>query len=477
MLHRFELDAYLERIAYTGPREPSRAVLDAVLEAHLLAIPFENLDVRLHRPVSLDLGALTAKLVRGGRGGYCFEQNALLAAALGELGFRVRTLEARVHPSAAWTPPRTHMTLSVDLPDGPRLADVGFGCEGPLRSVPLDGRPAQQPGGSWRVVAAEGTHLLQRWQEGAWATLYAFSAIPVFPIDFEVANHYTATWPRSRFVLTATVQWTTAAERHVLRGQTYTRATAEGEETRTHSLDEVVRLIRDHFGLRIGEAEARLAIGPAVTPASDQALLLSYGCFSPELQEDIGRLTASLRGRPPRGLLDLHPGYGSLLVRYDPRRTDPELLEETVRARLVLSREGVAAQDAPLVEIPVVYGGEHGPDLADVARETHLSEDAVVRLHHGTVYRVAFLGFTAGFPYLSGLPAALEVPRLPTPRRLVPAGSVAIAGRQAGIYPQGTPGGWNLIGRTTARLFRPEEEPITLLRMGDRVRFVPTPRA
>jgi inhibitor of KinA len=127
------------------------------------------------------------------------------------------------------------------------------------------------------------------------------------------------------------------------------------------------------------------------------------------------------------------------------------------------------------VEIPVHYGGADGADLAEVAREAGLTEERVIELHAGATYRVAFLGFTAGFPYLSGLPETLFVARLPNPRRLVPAGSVAIAGGHAGIYPQATPGGWRLLGRTPLRLFRPEADPITLLRMGDRVRFVPQP--
>jgi N-hydroxyarylamine O-acetyltransferase len=466
MQHRLDVDAYLERIAYAGPREPTLAVLDAVHEAHLAAIPFENLDVRLHRNISLQLAHLEAKLVRGGRGGYCFEQNALLAAALGELGFRVRTLEARVGPEPMRVPPRTHMTLAVELPLGARLADVGFGTDGPLWTVPFDGTESKQPGGAWRVSMEDGAYVLQRRVADDWIDLYAFRPDSAFPVDFEVANHYTSTWPGSHFVQTATVQHTTARERATLRWQRYTKTTSESEETRMLSQDEAVRLVRERFGLRVSEAEARRAIGPSIAPASDSSLLVTFGQTpSPELEEEVWRLTRALRYAPPDGLLDLHPAYVTVLVRYDPRGIDRARLEAAIRAHLVLSRDEGNQEAPPLIEIPVSYGGEHGPDLSQVARDSGLTEEQVV----------AFLGFTAGFPYLSGLPERLQVPRLPTPRRLVPAGSVAIAGRQAGIYPQATPGGWKIIGRTSVRLFRPEGDPITLLRMGDRVRFVVQP--
>lgn len=473
MLHHLDVDAYLARIGYAGSREPTGAVLDALHEAHVTAIPFENLDVRLGRPISLAIADLEAKIVARGRGGYCFEQNALFAAALGELGFAVETLEARVRGGAAVVRPRTHMTLTVALPGGPRLCDVGFGSDGPLRSVPLDGTPSRQDADDFRVVREGGDMVLQAAREGHARDLYVFCGRPALPVDYEVANHYTATWPRSGFVQTPTVQWTRPGERHVLRGRQYERRTAEGVDRRAVTLDEAVRLVREAAGLPLDEVDAVRALGPAISQASDQALLVAYGRFSAGLQEDIARLLRALRSTPPPGLVDLHPGYGSLLVRYDPRRTDAASLEEVVRARLVLWQHDAPAERERLVEIPVVYGGHHGPDLLEVAREAGLTPERVIELHTGAVYRVAFLGFTAGFPYLSGLPDALTVARLPSPRRLVPAGSVAIAGGQAGIYPQATPGGWRLLGRTPLRLFRPEADPITLLRMGDRVRFLP----
>jgi inhibitor of KinA len=123
--------------------------------------------------------------------------------------------------------------------------------------------------------------------------------------------------------------------------------------------------------------------------------------------------------------------------------------------------------------VPVCYGGEWGPDLETIGRAHGLSADEVVSVHSGAEYLVSAVGFTPGFPYLSGLPERLHTPRRETPRTRVPAGSVAIGGAQTGIYPFETPGGWNLIGRTPWRLFNPHARPPTLLQVGDRVRFRP----
>lgn len=129
--------------------------------------------------------------------------------------------------------------------------------------------------------------------------------------------------------------------------------------------------------------------------------------------------------------------------------------------------------EANRIEIPVIYGGECGPDLPWVARQTGLSESQVVELHASVEYVVWLLGFQPGFPYLGGLSEALAVPRRAEPRLEVPAGSVGIGGGHTGIYPLATPGGWQLIGRTSLRLFDPKRESPALLSPGDSVRFVP----
>jgi KipI family sensor histidine kinase inhibitor len=208
-----------------------------------------------------------------------------------------------------------------------------------------------------------------------------------------------------------------------------------------------------------------------IRPSSDRSLLVSFGDkISLDLHREVLRLLRAFE-ELPRGILNLHPAYSSVLIDFDPRRSTHAEVEEMVRARIE------QAQDAPLdlsrqVEIPVFYGGEYGPDLEEVARHTGLSPAEVIRLHAGADYLVYFLGFSPGFPYLGGLPAELATPRLPAPRKKVPAGSVAIGGGQTGIYPMETPGGWRIVGRTTLRLFDAEASPPALLRAGDHVRFV-----
>ena len=207
-----------------------------------------------------------------------------------------------------------------------------------------------------------------------------------------------------------------------------------------------------------------------IRPASDRSLLVEFASvISPTANARVRALTAALAG--VRGILNLHPAFASLLVEFDPRLMAHDAVEELVRQRAA----GAADRESEprLVEIPVRYGGEEGPDLEDVARHAGMAAEAVVKLHASAVYTVYFVGFATCFPYLGGLPEALATPRLAAPRRLVPAGSVAIGGSQAGIYPLASPGGWRVIGRTDLRLFDPACEPPGLLRMDDRVRFVP----
>lgn len=210
-------------------------------------------------------------------------------------------------------------------------------------------------------------------------------------------------------------------------------------------------------------------------PASDRSLLVSFDDrISEPARLDVMRLVRALEGE--RAVVNLHPAFASVLVEFDPRRTTHEAVEALARARFE------AAGDAPevpgrSVRIPAVYGGEEGPDLAKVAQHAGLSAGRVVELHASAEYVVAFLGFATAFVYLAGLPPELDTPRLATPRTAVPAGSIAIAGAQAGIYPLASPGGWRVIARTPLRLFDPRDAPPPALRMGDRVRFVPVEAA
>ena len=207
-----------------------------------------------------------------------------------------------------------------------------------------------------------------------------------------------------------------------------------------------------------------------IRPASDRSLLVSFGDeISIDTHHQVARLTSALEGQ--RAVLNLHPAFASVLIDFDPRFHSHAELEALARQRIQTARG--EARPARLVEIPVCYGGEFGPDLEDVARHAGLSPERVVELHAAADYLVYFVGFSTCFPYLGGLPPELATPRLSAPRKNVPAGSVAIGGAQAGIYPLASPGGWRIVGRTPLALFDPQASPPPLLRMGDRVRFKP----
>lgn len=222
---------------------------------------------------------------------------------------------------------------------------------------------------------------------------------------------------------------------------------------------------RDLRDRRIGTLARFLDVG-------DTAFAIEFGTrIAPEINALVHRTAALLSDATLEGVIETVPTFRSLLVHYDPRVTSAA----TLQAKLAELELGEAALDAPrrIWRIPVLYGGEAGPDLAEVAAATGLSEDAVIALHSGTLFRVYVQGFLPGFAYLGDLPAALDLPRLTTPRVRVPAGSVAIAQRMAGIYPVESPGGWRLIGNTPLRFFDPALTPPTLFSPGDGVRFVP----
>jgi KipI family sensor histidine kinase inhibitor len=212
-------------------------------------------------------------------------------------------------------------------------------------------------------------------------------------------------------------------------------------------------------------------------PASDSSLLVVFGdAMSPEIQRQVLGLFHVLQARRDARIRNLHPGYVSLLVDFDPLETTPEEVAEVVEEAVNIAPTSHEVERR-LVEIPVCYDAEFGLDLQDVAVHTKLSADDVVRLHAGATYDVVFLGFTAGFAYLAGMPEILNTPRLPAPRRTVAAGSVGIAGPQTGIYPTETPGGWRLIGRTPLRMFDSSTSQPTPVVPGDRLQFVPIDRS
>jgi antagonist of KipI len=186
-------------------------------------------------------------------------------------------------------------------------------------------------------------------------------------------------------------------------------------------------------------------------------------------------LADRLTRRPRRGLLDAIPGARTLFVVFDPRLERRSTLLDRVR-QLAREAEGAPPENRRF-RIRVAYGGESGPDLAMLARERGITPDDFARRHAAAEYSVAFLGFSPGFAYLSGLPAELAAPRRASPRPRVPAGSVAVGGPYTAIYPEDTPGGWQLIGRSAVRLFDASARPPALLRPGDRISFEPTSEA
>lgn len=218
---------------------------------------------------------------------------------------------------------------------------------------------------------------------------------------------------------------------------------------------------------------------PRIEALGDCAALIHCGdTIDAEVNAQALAITRALIDANLPGIADIAPAYASVCVRYDPGAwigADAQSPFARLAARLdalVENARSVAPIDAGLVEIPVSYGGESGPDLDDVAAHAGLMREAVIELHSGAEYRVAMLGFTPGFAYLLGLPEVLRMPRRATPRTRVPAGSVAIGGAQTGVYPRETPGGWHLIGRTELNLFDPVRDPPALLKPGMRVKFI-----
>jgi KipI family sensor histidine kinase inhibitor len=207
--------------------------------------------------------------------------------------------------------------------------------------------------------------------------------------------------------------------------------------------------------------------------ASDQSLLVYFGQeITLHAHQQVMKLLRLLQLEPVAGIHNLHPAYCSLLVKFDALRLRHDEVEAILRQYLE-RLEDVILPEPRHVEIPVCYGGEFGPDLTEVCAMHGLTAAHAIELHASAEYLVYFLGFVPGFAYLGELPKELVTPRLATPRRKVPAGSVGIAGNQTGVYPFATPGGWRLLGRTPLAMFQADQDGLSLLSIGDRVRFTP----
>jgi len=215
---------------------------------------------------------------------------------------------------------------------------------------------------------------------------------------------------------------------------------------------------------------------PRMLPVGDSAIVVEFGSgIDPRLNALVYSFTDLVESSGNHAVTELIPTYRSVLVQYDP-------IKKRHREMVSLLKKLLTHLDEPqpellvtseLIELPVVYGGVDGPDLESVAAFTGLSAEEVVEIHSGVTYRVYMIGFAPGFPYLGGLDERIACPRLDNPRIEVPAGSVGIAGSQTGVYPNTSPGGWQLIGRTAIKLFDATQSNPSLLTPGSQVRFVP----
>jgi N-hydroxyarylamine O-acetyltransferase len=262
-----ELDAYLARIGHDGPRTPDLATLRALHRAQASAIPFENVDVLARRGIEIAPDAVRAKLIAAGRGGYCFELNRLFMDALVALGFQVTSLIARVRwmaPPDVVTP-RSHMLLRVDLPEGPFIADVGFGgCTqtGPIRLE--DGTVQETPLEPMRLVRMDHEWQIEALLGDAWTPFYRFELSPAFPADFLVANWHTSTHPDSVFVSNLMAARPLADHRHTLLNADHTVRWRDGrvERRRLESVDALAEVLRTSFAVPLTDADVAAGLAP-----------------------------------------------------------------------------------------------------------------------------------------------------------------------------------------------------------------------
>jgi KipI family sensor histidine kinase inhibitor len=198
--------------------------------------------------------------------------------------------------------------------------------------------------------------------------------------------------------------------------------------------------------------------------------------IDPATNDRVIMLAERLNARLPSGVRDVVPAYCSLGIHFDPLSTDLGALERVITEAADGLEHAEERRSTRVIDIPVRYGGDDGPDLEAVAAWAGLSPAEVIERHAGRIYRVYMLGFVPGFAYMGRVDPSIAAPRHRVPRERVPAGSVGIAGEQTGVYPMATPGGWQLIGRTDTVMFDPNRTPPSMLAPGDAVRFVPVER-
>ena len=213
---------------------------------------------------------------------------------------------------------------------------------------------------------------------------------------------------------------------------------------------------------------------PTISPVGDRAISIDFGqVIDPTINRHIRQTIERIKELQLEGIIELVPTYCALLVEYDAMLYSYSEICNIIEPTLEEGMTNTTNELVTVVEVPTVYGGEFGPDLSFVASHNHLSEDEVISIHSGTDYLVYMLGFIPGFTYLGGMDPRIATPRLSSPRTLIPAGSVGIAGEQTGTYPSDSPGGWQIIGRTAVTMYDMSKAQAALLKAGDYVRYVP----
>ena len=213
---------------------------------------------------------------------------------------------------------------------------------------------------------------------------------------------------------------------------------------------------------------------PTISPVGDRAISIDFGqVIDPIINRHIRQTIERIKELQLDGIIELVPTYCALLVEYDAMLYSYSEICNIIEPTLEEGMANTINELVTVVEVPTVYGGEFGPDLSFVASHNHLSEDEVIFIHSGTDYLVYMLGFIPGFTYLGGMDPRIATPRLSSPRTLIPAGSVGIAGEQTGTYPSDSPGGWQIIGRTPVTMYDMSKAQAALLKAGDYVRYVP----
>lgn len=253
-----DIEAYLARIGHEGEAKPDFDTLRALHRAHVASIPFENLEMMLGRPVPLDLGALQDKLVRQRRGGYCYEQNLLFAAALERIGFAVTGLGARVRAGASSRRAVTHMLLKVEADGRQWHCDVGFGAEGLLEPIPMgdEGDVRQDVRqGEWRFAIAQepnGARVLRTEHADGWFDLYEYTLEERLPVDYVVMNHYTSTHSLSSFIRRPVIQRAAPEVRRALVGERLTVTRPDGtSDERGVPAEELGDVLDREFGVAL----------------------------------------------------------------------------------------------------------------------------------------------------------------------------------------------------------------------------------